>query len=152
MKSHHSSQKEKNLKLKNDKKGCETVKFRVLLWVVNGKAEKNRSFKYAVRFPWLTLCSCPGGTCSDAEHKLFSGIFSNYNQYIRPVENVSDPVIVQFEVSMSQLVKVVSSKKMFFLSVGADARSVCDLWGSYFTSIKQISLCLINMTLDYSRL
>uniref|UniRef100_A0A3Q1GC72 Cholinergic receptor, nicotinic, alpha 3 n=1 Tax=Acanthochromis polyacanthus TaxID=80966 RepID=A0A3Q1GC72_9TELE len=41
-----------------------------------------------------------------AEHKLFSVIFSNYNQYIRPVENVSDPVIVQFEVSMSQLVKV----------------------------------------------
>ncbi|XP_023187682.1 neuronal acetylcholine receptor subunit alpha-3-like isoform X2 [Xiphophorus maculatus] len=47
-----------------------------------------------------------GGTCSEAEHKLFSVIFSNYNQYIRPVENVSDPVIVQFEVSMSQLVKV----------------------------------------------
>uniref|UniRef100_H3BXZ5 Cholinergic receptor nicotinic alpha 3 subunit n=1 Tax=Tetraodon nigroviridis TaxID=99883 RepID=H3BXZ5_TETNG len=41
-----------------------------------------------------------------AEHKLFSVIFSNYNQYIRPVENVTDPVIVQFEVSMSQLVKV----------------------------------------------
>lgn len=35
-------------------------------------------------------------------------IFSSYNQYIRPVENVTDPVIVQFEVSMSQLVKVVS--------------------------------------------
>ncbi|XP_014874938.1 neuronal acetylcholine receptor subunit alpha-3 isoform X2 [Poecilia latipinna] len=47
-----------------------------------------------------------GGTCSEAEHRLFSVIFSNYNQYIRPVENVSDPVIVQFEVSMSQLVKV----------------------------------------------
>uniref|UniRef100_A0A3B3WZI5 Cholinergic receptor, nicotinic, alpha 3 n=1 Tax=Poecilia mexicana TaxID=48701 RepID=A0A3B3WZI5_9TELE len=46
------------------------------------------------------------GTCSEAEHRLFSVIFSNYNQYIRPVENVSDPVIVQFEVSMSQLVKV----------------------------------------------
>uniref|UniRef100_A0A3Q3L2L4 Cholinergic receptor, nicotinic, alpha 3 n=1 Tax=Mastacembelus armatus TaxID=205130 RepID=A0A3Q3L2L4_9TELE len=45
-------------------------------------------------------------TCSDAEHLLFSAVFSNYNQYIRPVENVSDPVIVQFEVSMSQLVKV----------------------------------------------
>uniref|UniRef100_A0A3Q3JS83 Cholinergic receptor, nicotinic, alpha 3 n=1 Tax=Monopterus albus TaxID=43700 RepID=A0A3Q3JS83_MONAL len=42
----------------------------------------------------------------NAEHKLFSVIFSSYNQYIRPVENVSDPVIVQFEVSMSQLVKV----------------------------------------------
>ncbi|XP_072321949.1 neuronal acetylcholine receptor subunit alpha-3 [Eucyclogobius newberryi] len=47
-----------------------------------------------------------GASGSDAEHKLFSVIFSNYNQYIRPVENVSDPVVVQFEVSMSQLVKV----------------------------------------------
>uniref|UniRef100_A0AAV2LU48 Neuronal acetylcholine receptor subunit alpha-3-like n=1 Tax=Knipowitschia caucasica TaxID=637954 RepID=A0AAV2LU48_KNICA len=47
-----------------------------------------------------------GAFGSDAEHKLFSVIFSNYNQYIRPVENVSDPVIVQFELSMSQLVKV----------------------------------------------
>ncbi|XP_072551983.1 neuronal acetylcholine receptor subunit alpha-3 [Salminus brasiliensis] len=56
-------------------------------------------------------CCCllflfPGGSCSEAEHRLFSVIFSSYNQYIRPVENVSDPVIVQFEVSMSQLVKV----------------------------------------------
>uniref|UniRef100_UPI0037E928B1 neuronal acetylcholine receptor subunit alpha-3 n=1 Tax=Semicossyphus pulcher TaxID=241346 RepID=UPI0037E928B1 len=48
----------------------------------------------------------PGSSSSEAEHKLFSVIFSRYNQYIRPVENVSDPVIVQFEVSMSQLVKV----------------------------------------------
>ncbi|XP_043089523.1 neuronal acetylcholine receptor subunit alpha-3 [Puntigrus tetrazona] len=47
------------------------------------------------------------GVCgSEAEHRLFSVIFSSYNPYIRPVENVSDPVIVQFEVSMSQLVKV----------------------------------------------
>ncbi|XP_029688417.1 neuronal acetylcholine receptor subunit alpha-3 [Takifugu rubripes] len=64
-----------------------------------------------VRF-YFVLCACsllfllPGGCCSEAEHKLFSVIFSNYNQYIRPVENVTDPVIVQFEVSMSQLVKV----------------------------------------------
>lgn len=56
----------------------------------------------------MSLCSCSGGCCSESEHKLFSVIFSNYNQYIRPVENVTDPVIVQFEVSMSQLVKVVS--------------------------------------------
>ncbi|XP_031666242.1 neuronal acetylcholine receptor subunit alpha-3 isoform X1 [Oncorhynchus kisutch] len=52
-------------------------------------------------FPLLS-----GGSCSEAEHRLFSVIFSSYNQYIRPVENVSEPVIVQFEVSMSQLVKV----------------------------------------------
>lgn len=50
-----------------------------------------------------------GGACSEGEHKLFSVIFSKYNQFIRPVENVSEPVIVQFEVSMSQLVKVVRS-------------------------------------------
>lgn len=59
-------------------------------------------------YHFLNLYCDSGGTCSEAEHKLFSVIFSSYNQYIRPVENVSDPVIVQFEVSMSQLVKVVS--------------------------------------------
>ncbi|KYO21325.1 hypothetical protein Y1Q_0001567 [Alligator mississippiensis] len=47
-----------------------------------------------------------GFNCSEAEHKLFSVLFTNYSQFIRPVENVSDPVIIQFEVSMSQLVKV----------------------------------------------
>ncbi|XP_026149359.1 neuronal acetylcholine receptor subunit alpha-3 [Mastacembelus armatus] len=55
---------------------------------------------------YILLFLLSGSTCSDAEHLLFSAVFSNYNQYIRPVENVSDPVIVQFEVSMSQLVKV----------------------------------------------
>uniref|UniRef100_A0A8C5HFU0 Neuronal acetylcholine receptor subunit alpha-3-like n=1 Tax=Gouania willdenowi TaxID=441366 RepID=A0A8C5HFU0_GOUWI len=54
----------------------------------------------------VCFCSVSGGICSEAEHKLFSVIFSSYNQFIRPVQNVSDPVIVQFEVSMSQLVKV----------------------------------------------
>ncbi|CAN9506747.1 unnamed protein product [Ophioblennius macclurei] len=63
---------------------------------------------FCLSFPTclLLLNLLSGGTCSEAEHKLFSVIFSNYNQYIRPVQNVSDPVIVQFEVSMSQLVKV----------------------------------------------
>uniref|UniRef100_A0A3B4A9Z6 Uncharacterized protein n=1 Tax=Periophthalmus magnuspinnatus TaxID=409849 RepID=A0A3B4A9Z6_9GOBI len=61
----------------------------------------------------LTYMSDPiGASGSDAEHKLFSVIFSNYNQYIRPVENVSDPVIVQFEVSMSQLVKIWNDYKL----------------------------------------
>lgn len=71
----------------------------------------------------MIFSSGSGGTCSEAEHRLFSVIFSNYNQYIRPVENVSDPVIVQFEVSMSQLVKVVSIR--LFLCF----YSFCDLWG-----------------------
>uniref|UniRef100_A0A087YA85 Cholinergic receptor, nicotinic, alpha 6 n=1 Tax=Poecilia formosa TaxID=48698 RepID=A0A087YA85_POEFO len=41
-----------------------------------------------------------------AEDRLFRKLFRRYNQFIRPVENVSDPVTVEFEVSISQLVKV----------------------------------------------
>ncbi|XP_015685731.1 neuronal acetylcholine receptor subunit alpha-3 [Protobothrops mucrosquamatus] len=44
--------------------------------------------------------------CSDNEHRLYNELFANYNKIIRPVENVSDPVMVWFEVSLSQLVKV----------------------------------------------
>ncbi|XP_078251066.1 neuronal acetylcholine receptor subunit alpha-3-like [Rhinoraja longicauda] len=51
----------------------------------------------------LLMNDCFG---SKSEDRLFRRIFRRYNQYIRPVENVSDPVTVQFEVSMSQLVKV----------------------------------------------
>ncbi|XP_007478065.1 neuronal acetylcholine receptor subunit alpha-3 isoform X1 [Monodelphis domestica] len=42
----------------------------------------------------------------NAEHRLFDRLFEDYNEIIRPVANVSDPVIIHFEVSMSQLVKV----------------------------------------------
>uniref|UniRef100_A0A3B3R728 Cholinergic receptor nicotinic alpha 3 subunit n=1 Tax=Paramormyrops kingsleyae TaxID=1676925 RepID=A0A3B3R728_9TELE len=76
------------------------------------------------------LLSFSGGSCSEAEHRLFSVIFSNYNQYIRPVENVSDPVIVHFEVSMSQLVKVVSGsgESMVLLKFGFFDQQV---WNDY---------------------
>ncbi|XP_018601714.1 neuronal acetylcholine receptor subunit alpha-3-like [Scleropages formosus] len=43
---------------------------------------------------------------SKGEDRLFHRLFRRYNPYIRPVENVSDPVTVEFEVSISQLVKV----------------------------------------------
>uniref|UniRef100_A0A3Q3E893 Cholinergic receptor, nicotinic, alpha 6 n=1 Tax=Labrus bergylta TaxID=56723 RepID=A0A3Q3E893_9LABR len=43
---------------------------------------------------------------SKGEDRLFRRLFRRYNQFIRPVENVSDPVTVEFEVSISQLVKV----------------------------------------------
>ncbi|XP_060116232.1 neuronal acetylcholine receptor subunit alpha-3 [Heteronotia binoei] len=47
-----------------------------------------------------------GCCCSEAEHRLYKELFATYNNIIRPVENVSDPVIIWFEVSLSQLVKV----------------------------------------------
>ncbi|XP_041345737.1 neuronal acetylcholine receptor subunit alpha-3 [Pyrgilauda ruficollis] len=49
---------------------------------------------------------CQGCDGSEAEHRLYTALFESYNQFVRPVKNVSDPVIIQFEVSMSQLVKV----------------------------------------------
>lgn len=57
----------------------------------------------------LVLLFLPSGCFSSkAEDRLFRKLFRRYNQFIRPVENVSDPVTVEFEVSISQLVKVVS--------------------------------------------
>ncbi|KAE8617021.1 hypothetical protein XENTR_v10008954 [Xenopus tropicalis] len=47
-----------------------------------------------------------GFFCSNVEHRLYEDLLKSYNPYIRPVMNVSDPVILHFEVSMSQLVKV----------------------------------------------
>ncbi|XP_062985192.1 neuronal acetylcholine receptor subunit alpha-6 [Elgaria multicarinata webbii] len=41
-----------------------------------------------------------------AEERLFQKLFSRYNHYIRPVENVSDPVTVYFEVAITQLANV----------------------------------------------
>lgn len=49
----------------------------------------------------------PECCASKGEDRLFRKLFRRYNQFIRPVENVSDPVTVEFEVSISQLVKVV---------------------------------------------
>ncbi|KAJ7311231.1 hypothetical protein JRQ81_006843 [Phrynocephalus forsythii] len=54
----------------------------------------------------LTLPPFIGCHGSEAEHRLYSELFANYNNIIRPVENLSDPVIIWFEVSLSQLVKV----------------------------------------------
>lgn len=59
--------------------------------------------------PGLTGLLPPVARASEAEHRLFERLFEDYNEIIRPVANVSDPVIIHFEVSMSQLVKVVSA-------------------------------------------
>lgn len=58
---------------------------------------------------------------------------------------MTDPVIVQFEVSMSQLVKVVSSlqKVFFFFYFTADVYSVCKLWAST-SLVTHISLCSMS--------
>ncbi|KAH0509687.1 Neuronal acetylcholine receptor subunit alpha-3 [Microtus ochrogaster] len=54
----------------------------------------------------LILLLLSVASASEAEHRLFQYLFEDYNEIIRPVANVSHPVVIQFEVSMSQLVKV----------------------------------------------
>ncbi|XP_078286025.1 neuronal acetylcholine receptor subunit alpha-3-like [Rhinoraja longicauda] len=55
---------------------------------------------------WLLLLLLGGALTSEGEKRLFAKLFGNYSQHIRPVKNVLDPVIVHFEVSLSQLIKV----------------------------------------------
>ena len=45
---------------------------------------------------------------SDAEEKLFKDLFFEYNRLIRPVENNTDILRVEFGLTMSQLIDVVS--------------------------------------------
>ncbi|KAF6083810.1 cholinergic receptor nicotinic alpha 6 subunit [Phyllostomus discolor] len=47
-----------------------------------------------------------GAGCA-SEERLFHKLFSHYNQFIRPVENVSDPITVYFEVAITQLANVI---------------------------------------------
>uniref|UniRef100_A0A3B3YP90 Cholinergic receptor, nicotinic, alpha 6 n=1 Tax=Poecilia mexicana TaxID=48701 RepID=A0A3B3YP90_9TELE len=66
-------------------------------------------FFYTFGHSFLSLLFLPltsDCVASKAEDRLFRKLFRRYNQFIRPVENVSDPVTVEFEVSISQLVKV----------------------------------------------
>lgn len=65
-------------------------------------------------------------SASEAEQRLFQYLFEDYNEIIRPVANVSHPVIIQFEVSMSQLVKVVSAGATR-CARGVLGKSVCNV-------------------------
>eukprot|EP00079_Xenopus_tropicalis_P013778 XP_002942944.3 PREDICTED: neuronal acetylcholine receptor subunit alpha-6 [Xenopus tropicalis] len=58
-------------------------------------------------FLLLTLLAVLKGSLQcETEEKLFQKLLARYNQHIRPVENVSDPVMVHFEVAITQLVNV----------------------------------------------
>lgn len=82
----------------------------------------------------------PVASGSEAEHRLFDRLFEDYNEIIRPVANVSDPVIIQFEVSMSQLVKVVSA--------GATSRG-CGERGLWKRLSRSLAFVLHTFTLIY---
>lgn len=50
-----------------------------------------------------------GCTGCASEEQLFHTLFAHYNRFIRPVENVSEPVTVHFELAITQLANVVSA-------------------------------------------
>ncbi|XP_072138176.1 neuronal acetylcholine receptor subunit alpha-3-like [Mobula birostris] len=58
------------------------------------------------RAAWPFLLMLGGALALDGEKRLFAKLFGNYSRHSRPVKNVSEPVIVHFEVSLSQLIKV----------------------------------------------
>ena len=49
------------------------------------------------------------GSCGNPDAKrLYDDLLSNYNKLVRPVTNVSDPVVVKIKLKLSQLIDVVS--------------------------------------------
>lgn len=64
----------------------------------------------------------PDTAACESEERLFHKLFTHYNQFIRPVENVSDPVTVHFELAITQLTNVVSLTTAGCWDLGTDAK------------------------------
>ncbi|KAM4802474.1 neuronal acetylcholine receptor subunit alpha-6-like isoform X1 [Urocitellus parryii] len=71
-------------------------------------SSKGQGFLHLGLCLWLCIFipSFKGCAGCASEERLFHKLFSNYNRFIRPVENVSDPVTVYFEVAITQLANV----------------------------------------------
>ncbi|XP_066472272.1 neuronal acetylcholine receptor subunit alpha-6 [Tiliqua scincoides] len=71
-------------------------------------SQKRLGFHYFTFYLWINFFLFPLQDClaCKSEERLFRKLFSRYNHFIRPVENVSDPVTVYFEVAITQLANV----------------------------------------------
>ena len=54
-------------------------------------------------------CSFAGSCGNPDAKRLYDDLLSNYNKLVRPVINVSDPVVVKIKLKLSQLIDVVST-------------------------------------------
>ena len=73
------------------------------------KAQLNKFYtgiKFVWRDSWIFL-----GLGSETEHKLVYDLFDGpgYNPLIRPVKNISEPIVVELGVTLFQVITVVSS-------------------------------------------
>ncbi len=62
---------------------------------------------------WLLLLLLPGPARPgnpDAK-RLYDDLLSNYNKLVRPVVNVSEPVMVRLKLKLSQLIDVVRDRE-----------------------------------------
>ncbi|XP_075411856.1 neuronal acetylcholine receptor subunit alpha-6 isoform X2 [Tenrec ecaudatus] len=73
------------------------------------RTSKGEGFLHSGVSLWLCvfITFFKGSAGCASEERLFHKLFSHYNQFIRPVANVSDPVTVHFEVAITQLANVV---------------------------------------------
>lgn len=62
----------------------------------------------SVCFPLALLVSTHAPVRGHAEERLLQVLFRRYNKLSRPVENISDVVLVHFGLSIAQLIDVVS--------------------------------------------
>ena len=73
--------------------------------------------KLYVKSNHLSTVICHEKTHSHAEDDLFKVLFAGYNKWSRPVPNISDVVIVKFGLSIAQLIDVVSSSCVDYLTL-----------------------------------
>lgn len=50
-----------------------------------------------------------GSPTSEAESRLYHYLFDIYNPLIRPVQNVTETITIEFNLALSQIINVVSS-------------------------------------------
>jgi len=53
-----------------------------------------------------------GAAAISHDQKLYQLLFTDYNPLIRPVQNITDTITIQFNLALSQIIFVVSQNKM----------------------------------------
>ena len=53
--------------------------------------------------------SFSGSLTSEAEERLYHHLFKIYNPLIRPVQNITETITIEFNLALSQIISVVST-------------------------------------------
>lgn len=110
------------------------------LWCIVDAIRHTRPFLSDIS-PLLSHDALAGGACADAEERLMNWLLGKdrYNKLIRPAVNRTERVTVLLQVSLAQLISVVSVFWCFTLSV----RSITDWSGPELAQIQLNSICFV---------